>query len=110
VRSPPAPPAGYCTRQKVSGHHTDWATLLRLVTILRRGWITILVAWLRQVPLTLGASLPEPYVDRGIRRRHKFKYDRLYIKHQSVWLDLKLIALLGWITCHGRWEQRGHKW
>jgi Transposase DDE domain len=37
------------------------ATRLRLVSIFRRGWITILVALLRQAPLPLGALLPEPW-------------------------------------------------
>jgi hypothetical protein len=31
---------------------------------------------------------------RGVPRRHKFKYDLFYLKKQSFWLDLKLIALL----------------
>lgn len=37
------------------------ATRLRLVSIFRRGWITILVALLQQAPLPLGAFLPEPW-------------------------------------------------
>ena len=37
------------------------ATRLRLVSIFRRGWVLILVALLRQVPLPLGAFLPEPW-------------------------------------------------
>jgi hypothetical protein len=37
------------------------ATRLRLVSIFRRGWITILVALLRHAPLPLGAFLPEPW-------------------------------------------------
>jgi hypothetical protein len=37
------------------------ATRLRLVSIFRRGWITILVALLTQAPLPLGAFLPEPW-------------------------------------------------
>jgi hypothetical protein len=37
------------------------ATRLRLVSIFRRGWITILVALLRQTPLPLGTLLPEPW-------------------------------------------------
>jgi lipopolysaccharide/colanic/teichoic acid biosynthesis glycosyltransferase len=55
-------------------------------------------------------GLEQIYADRDIPRRQKFKYDRLYINTQSFWLDLKLIALSCWITCHGRWEQRGRKW
>ena len=37
------------------------ATRLRLVSIFRRGWVLILVALLRQLPLPLGAFLPEPW-------------------------------------------------
>jgi hypothetical protein len=38
------------------------ATRLRLVSILRRGWITILAALLHQAPLPLGAFRPEPWL------------------------------------------------
>jgi lipopolysaccharide/colanic/teichoic acid biosynthesis glycosyltransferase len=41
--------------------------------------------------------------------RHKLKYDRLYIKHSSLLLDLKLIALSFLITFGGKWEQREKK-
>jgi lipopolysaccharide/colanic/teichoic acid biosynthesis glycosyltransferase len=50
------------------------------------------------------------YAPRDIPRKHKFKYDLLYIKKQSFWLDLKLIALSFWITFRGRWEVRGKKY
>jgi lipopolysaccharide/colanic/teichoic acid biosynthesis glycosyltransferase len=49
------------------------------------------------------------YADRDIPRRSKFRYDLLYIKKQSFWLDLKLIALSFWITFRGKWEHRGQK-
>ena len=55
-------------------------------------------------------GLAQLYADRDLPRRHKFKYDRLYIKKQSFWLDLRLMALSCWITVHGRWEHRGRKW
>jgi lipopolysaccharide/colanic/teichoic acid biosynthesis glycosyltransferase len=54
-------------------------------------------------------GLAQVYADRDIPRRHKFKYDLLYIKRQTFWLDLKLIALSFWITFHGTWEHRGRK-
>lgn len=41
--------------------------------------------------------------------RQMFTYDALYIKKQSFWLDLKLIALSFWITFRGTWEHRGRK-
>jgi lipopolysaccharide/colanic/teichoic acid biosynthesis glycosyltransferase len=55
-------------------------------------------------------GLAQIYADRDIPRRQKFKYDLLYIKTQSLWLDLRLMALSLWITFHGRWEQRSRKW
>lgn len=49
------------------------------------------------------------YADRDVHPRHKFRYDRLYIKQQSFWLDLRLIAVSFWITFRGKWETRGGK-
>jgi hypothetical protein len=54
------------TRLEVSaalvGHRRQRrATRLRLVSIFRRGWITVLVALLNQAPLPLGAFLPETW-------------------------------------------------
>lgn len=40
---------------------------------------------------------------------HKLKYDLLYIKKQSLFLDLKLILLSFWITFRGKWESREKK-
>jgi lipopolysaccharide/colanic/teichoic acid biosynthesis glycosyltransferase len=47
---------------------------------------------------------------RDIPRRQKFRYDRLYIRRQSFWLDVRLIALSFWITFRGTWEVRGRKY
>jgi len=49
------------------------------------------------------------YAPRDVPRRHKFKYDLIYINNQSFWLDLKLIALSFWITFRGKWESRAKK-
>ncbi len=49
------------------------------------------------------------YADRDIPRRHKFRYDLIYIRRRNFWLDLRLIALSFWITFHGTWELRGAK-
>ncbi len=49
------------------------------------------------------------YASRDIVRRHKFRYDKLYIRRQSFWLDVRLIALSFWITFRGTWEVRGTK-
>jgi lipopolysaccharide/colanic/teichoic acid biosynthesis glycosyltransferase len=49
------------------------------------------------------------YAPRDIPRRHKFRYDLIYVRRQSFWLDVRLIALSFWITFRGTWESRGHK-
>ena len=49
------------------------------------------------------------FAPRDITRRHKFRYDRLYIRRRSFWLDLRLIALSFWITFRGKWETRSSK-
>jgi lipopolysaccharide/colanic/teichoic acid biosynthesis glycosyltransferase len=49
------------------------------------------------------------YAPRDIARRHKFKYDLLYVRRQSFWLDLRLIVVSFWITFRGTWESRGQK-
>lgn len=49
------------------------------------------------------------YAPRDIPRRQKFRYDRVYIRRQSFWLDLRLILLSFWITFRGTWEARGRK-
>ncbi len=54
-------------------------------------------------------GLAQIYAPRDVPRRHKFRYDLIYIQNQSFWLDLKLIALSFWITFRGKWEHRGRK-
>ena len=54
-------------------------------------------------------GLAQVYAPRDIPRRSKFKYDLIYIQEQSLWLDLKLIAVSVWITLRGKWESRGRK-
>jgi lipopolysaccharide/colanic/teichoic acid biosynthesis glycosyltransferase len=38
-------------------------------------------------------GIAQIWAQRDIPRRHKFKYDLLYLKEQSFWFDLKLIVL-----------------
>jgi len=54
-------------------------------------------------------GIAQIYAPRDVPRRQKFRYDRLYIRRQSLWLDLRLIARSLWITVRGRWERRGKK-
>ena len=49
------------------------------------------------------------FAPRDIPRRQKFRYDRAYIRKQTFWLDLQLVALSFWITARGTWEVRGDK-
>jgi lipopolysaccharide/colanic/teichoic acid biosynthesis glycosyltransferase len=49
------------------------------------------------------------FAARDIARRHKFRYDRVYIRAQSFTLDLRLILLSFWITFRGAWERRDRK-
>ena len=49
------------------------------------------------------------YAARDVPRRHKFRYDKLYIRNQSFALDVRLIMLSFWITFRGTWEARGRK-
>jgi lipopolysaccharide/colanic/teichoic acid biosynthesis glycosyltransferase len=44
-----------------------------------------------------------------VPRRQKFRYDGVYIRRQSLWLDVRLILLSFWITFRGTWEARGKK-
>ena len=55
-------------------------------------------------------GLAQVYAPRDVRRRQKFKYDRLYVDRRSWCLDLRLILLSFWISVLGRWEVRGRKY
>ncbi len=54
-------------------------------------------------------GIAQVYAPRDITRRHKFKYDLLYIKKMNIFLDIKLILLSFLVTFKGRWEKRGLK-
>ncbi len=55
-------------------------------------------------------GIAQIYAPRDVPRRQKFRYDRLYVKEQSMWLDLRLILLSFWISFLGTWESRGRKY
>ena len=38
-------------------------------------------------------GIAQIYAPRDIKRRNKFRYDRIYIRQPSFWLDVRLIAL-----------------
>ena len=54
-------------------------------------------------------GLTQVYLPGETPRRKKFRYDLLYIRKRSFWLDLKLIVLSFWITFRGKWESRAQK-
>jgi rhamnosyl/mannosyltransferase len=54
-------------------------------------------------------GIAQIYAPRDIARRWKFRYDLLYVRRQSFWLDIRLILLSFWITFRGSWEVRGDK-
>ena len=49
------------------------------------------------------------YIPKDATPRRKFRYDLLYIRKQSFWIDLRLITLSFWISFRGKWETRGKK-
>ena len=55
-------------------------------------------------------GLAQIYARRDVPRRHKFRYDRIYVKRRSWLLDARLILLSFWISFHGTWEARGRKY
>jgi rhamnosyl/mannosyltransferase len=54
-------------------------------------------------------GIAQIYAPRDIARRWKFRYDLLYVRRQTFWLDMRLILLSFWITFRGSWEVRGQK-
>ena len=54
-------------------------------------------------------GIAQIYAPRDVSRRQKFRFDRLYIRRQSLLLDLRLILLSFWITARGTWEAREQK-
>jgi lipopolysaccharide/colanic/teichoic acid biosynthesis glycosyltransferase/VanZ family protein len=54
-------------------------------------------------------GLAQVFLPGETPRRRKFRYDLLYIRRRSFWLDLRLIALSFWITFRGKWESRQPK-
>jgi lipopolysaccharide/colanic/teichoic acid biosynthesis glycosyltransferase len=54
-------------------------------------------------------GIAQIYAPRDVTRRQKFRFDRLYIRRQSLLLDVRLIALSFWISFRGTWETRAKK-
>jgi lipopolysaccharide/colanic/teichoic acid biosynthesis glycosyltransferase len=54
-------------------------------------------------------GIAQIYARRDVSRRQKFRFDQLYVRRQSMLLDLRLIFLSFWITARGTWEARDKK-
>lgn len=52
-------------------------------------------------------GLAQIHARRDLPRRQKFRYDKLYIRRQSLWLDVRLVLQSLAITVLGSWERRG---
>ena len=55
-------------------------------------------------------GLAQIYAPRDVPRRHKFRYDKVYVEKRSWMLDVRLILLSFWISFLGTWEARGRKY
>jgi lipopolysaccharide/colanic/teichoic acid biosynthesis glycosyltransferase len=54
-------------------------------------------------------GLAQVYGHSEMSRRDKLRYDLLYARRQSFWLDLRLVLLSFAVTFSGRWELREAK-
>ncbi len=54
-------------------------------------------------------GLAQVYLPADAPRREKFRYDLIYVKKRTFFLDMKLIFLSFWITFRGKWESRDRK-
>ncbi len=54
-------------------------------------------------------GIAQIYAPRDVARRQKFRYDRVYVRRRSFWLDFRLILLSFWISLRGTWEHRERK-
>jgi lipopolysaccharide/colanic/teichoic acid biosynthesis glycosyltransferase len=54
-------------------------------------------------------GVAQVYAPRELPRRQKFRYDRVYIRRQSFWVDVQLILLSLWVSLSGNWEHRGRQ-
>ncbi len=54
-------------------------------------------------------GIAQIWAPRDIPRRHKFKYDLLYIRKRAFWFDLRLIFISFLVTFRSNWETRAAK-
>jgi len=54
-------------------------------------------------------GLAQVRAPRDLPHRDKFRYDRVYVRRRTLWLDLRLIARSVWISLRGRWPEVGRE-
>lgn len=54
-------------------------------------------------------GIAQVFAPRDLPRRHKFKYDLLYLHKMGLLFDIKLIAISFLITFGGTWERKRNK-
>jgi lipopolysaccharide/colanic/teichoic acid biosynthesis glycosyltransferase len=54
-------------------------------------------------------GIAQIYGHSELPRRQKLRYDLVYIKKQSFWLDMRLVLVSFLVTLTGKWEDRSAK-
>jgi len=49
-------------------------------------------------------GIAQIYASKNMDRRNKFRYDNIYVKRQSICLDIRLILISIAITLRGKWD------
>ena len=49
-------------------------------------------------------GIAQVYGPHNMAPRNKLRYDLLYMRRQSLWLDIKLIGMSVWNTMRGKWD------
>ncbi|HUX09322.1 MAG TPA: sugar transferase [Terriglobia bacterium] len=83
----------------------------------RPEWIELVKEFRKQIPrfdlrhsVRPGLTgIAQIYGDSELPRRQKLRYDVLYIKRQSLWIDFRLVAFSFLVTFTGGWEVRAGK-
>ncbi len=83
----------------------------------RPEWVELVSAFRREIPnfdrrhsVRPGLTgLAQIYGHSELPRRQKLRYDLVYIKRQSFWLDVRLVFVSFMVTFLGQWENRGAK-
>ena len=55
-------------------------------------------------------GLAQVYAPRDIPRQQKFRYDVLYLRRRTLWLDFRLIAVSLWISLRGCWGRQERRY